>query len=87
MWSDLDGGEGALAAAVAEDPVEVERVQVAPHRAAASFLPPSLSPPHWTPNEEISVMAWPSDFSFFVLLFLRFLYLPWVGEAVDEERG
>jgi hypothetical protein len=45
VWSDLDSGEGALAAAVAEDAVEVERVQVAPHRAAAlgGLLPPSLS--------------------------------------------
>lgn len=43
---DLYCGEGTLAAAVAEDAVEIERVQVAAHRAACRPSLPSSSPLH-----------------------------------------
>jgi hypothetical protein len=42
--ADFDGGEGALAAAVADDAVEVEGIEVAPHRGAGGPCRPSSSP-------------------------------------------
>jgi hypothetical protein len=56
---DLDGGEGALAAAVAEDAVEVEGEQVAAHRGARGSSPRPCSLPLRSsgrrdgPNDEV----------------------------------